>query len=97
MKTVEDLKASFKECQEEIAKIDSTYDFLGLDMIEGRAVKILQLMEVQIGEIGSEMYSAIKMRRAAIAQGKVKEPKAEPKAEPKEKTAPKKKAKKAKK
>ena len=71
MESIEALKASFKECQEEIAKIDSTYDFLGLDTIEGRAVKILQLMEVQISDIGSELYSNIKMRRAAIAQGKV--------------------------
>ena len=74
MESIEALKASFKECQEEIAKIDSTYDFLGLDMIEGRAVKILQLMEIQISDIGSELYSNIKMRRAAIAQGKVTAP-----------------------
>lgn len=78
MESIEALKASFKECQEEIAKIDSTYDFLGLDTIEGRAVKILQLMEVQISDIGSELYSNIKMRRAAIAQGKVTAPAEKP-------------------
>ena len=90
MKSFEDAAKTFREFECELERLDDTYDVAKLDQIEMRAVRILQLLEVQIGSIGAELYATIKQRRAAILQGKF-EPKAEEKAE-EPAPAPKKKA-----
>ena len=108
MKSFEDAAKTFREFECELERLDDTYDIAKLDQVEMRAVRILQLLEVQIGSIGAELYATIKQRRAAILQGRF-EPKAEVKVEnleeelreiakkegpffPEEKPAPKKKA-----
>ena len=97
MKTFEDAAKTFRDFECELERLDDTYEIAKLDEIEMRSVRILQLLEAQIGSIASELYTTIKMRRADILQGKYKpvEKKAEPKAEKPAKPA--KKAKKAKK
>lgn len=94
MKTFEDAAKTFREFECELERLDDTYEIAKLDEVEMRSVRILQLLEAQIGSIASELYTTIKMRRADILQGKYKpaEKKVEPKAE-----KPAKKAKKAKK
>ena len=95
MKTFEDAAKSFREFECELERLDDTYDIAKLDEIELRSVRILQLLEAQIGSIASELYSTIKMRRADILQGKFKQ--VEEKKVAEEKPAEKKPAKKAKK
>lgn len=80
MQAFEDAAKTFRELECELESLDDTYDIAKLDQIEMRTVRILQLLEVQIGGIGSELYSAVKQRRAAILMGKF-EPKAEVKVE----------------
>lgn len=91
MKSFEDAAKTFREFECELERLDDTYDVAKLDQIEMRAVRILQLLEVQIGSIGAELYASIKQRRAAILQGKY-EPKGEAPLTEEEKPAPKKKA-----
>ena len=91
MKSFEDAAKTFREFECELERLDDTYDVAKLDQIEMRAVRILQLLEVQIGSIGAELYATIKQRRAAILQGKY-EPKGEAPLTEEEKPAPKKKA-----
>ena len=71
MKSLDALLENVSSFAEEIKKIDDSYDFFELDGVEGKAVRMLQLMEVQIGDIGAELYSIIKKRRASIAMGRV--------------------------
>lgn len=97
MQSFEDAAKTFRDFECELESLDDTYDIDKLDQIEMRSVRILQLLEAQIGSIASELYSVIKMRRADILQGKFNqaEKKDEPKAEkPAKKTKPAKKAKK---
>lgn len=91
MKSFEDAAKTFREFECELERLDDTYDVAKLDQIEMRAVRILQLLEVQIGSIGAELYASIKQRRAAILQGKY-ESKGEAPLTEEEKPAPKKKA-----
>lgn len=92
MQAFEDAAKTFRELECELERLDDTYDIVKLDQVEMRAVRILQLLEVQIGGIGSDLYAAVKQRRAAILMGKF-EPKAEVKVEePAPAPAPKKKA-----
>lgn len=98
MQAFEDAAKTFRELECELERLDDTYDINKLDQVEMRTVRILQLLEVQIGGIGSDLYSAVKQRRAAILQGKF-EPKTEAKVEepapapaPKKKTTRKKKS-----
>lgn len=76
MQAFEDAAKTFRELECELERLDDTYDVIKLDQVEMRAVRILQLLEVQIGSIGADLYAAVKQRRAAILQGKF-EPKAE--------------------
>lgn len=80
MQSFEDAAKTFREFECELERLDDTYDVAKLDQVEMRAVRILQLLEVQIGGIGAELYSVVKQRRAAILQGKYA-PKAEAKVE----------------
>lgn len=91
MQAFEDAAKTFRELECELERLDDTYDINKLDQVEMRTVRILQLLEVQIGGIGSDLYAAVKQRRAAILQGKF-EPKVEAPLTEKEKPAPKKKA-----
>lgn len=91
MKSFEDAAKTFREFECELERLDDTYDVAKLDQIEMRAVRILQLLEVQIGSIGAELYASIKQRRAAILQGKYASKGEAPLTE-EEKPAPKKKA-----
>lgn len=97
MQAFEDAAKTFRELECELERLDGTYDIAKLDQIEMRTVRILQLLEVQIGGIGSELYAAVKQRRAAILMGKF-EPKSEaplteePAPAPKKKTTRKKKS-----
>lgn len=90
MQAFEDAAKTFRELECELERLDDTYDINKLDQAEMRTVRILQLLEVQIGGIGSDLYAAVKQRRAAILQGKF-EPKAEAPLTEEEKPAPKKK------
>lgn len=98
MQAFEDAAKTFRELECELERLDDTYDIAKLDQIEMRTVRILQLLEVQIGGIGSELYAAVKQRRAAILMGKftpkaeVEEKVEEPAPAPKKKTARKKKS-----
>lgn len=80
MQAFEDAAKTFRELECELERLDDTYDIVKLDQVEMRAVRILQLLEVQIGGIGSDLYAAVKQRRAAILMGKF-EPKSEVKIE----------------
>lgn len=71
MKSVETFEGTLKTVKDEIAKIDETYDLYSLGEAEGKVVRALQLLEVQISEIGSELYAVVRQRRADISQGKV--------------------------
>lgn len=90
MQAFEDAAKTFRELECELERLDDTYDIAKLDQVEMRSVRILQLLEVQIGGIGSELYAAVKQRRAAILMGKF-EPKSEAPLTEEEKPAPKKK------
>lgn len=70
MQAFEDAAKTFRELECELERLDDTYDIAKLDQVEMRAVRILQLLEVQIGGIGADLYAAVKQRRAAILQGK---------------------------
>lgn len=98
MKSFEDAAKTFREFECELERLDGTYDIAKLDEVEMRSVRILQLLEAQIGSIAAELYSAIKMRRAGILQGKyatpVKEEPAEKAPKPVKKAKSSKKAKK---
>lgn len=87
MQAFEDAAKTFRELECELERLDDTYDVIKLDQVEMRAVRILQLLEVQIGGIGSDLYAAVKQRRAAILQGKF-EPKTEAPLIEEEKPAP---------
>ena len=78
MKSVDSFEETFNTLKAEIAKIDEAYDNLSLGRVEGKAVRALQLMEAQIGDIGGELYATVKQRRAGIAQGRIVEPEAKP-------------------
>lgn len=65
-------KETVKELEKELDSIENAYDNSTVSKIEMRSVRILQLLEAQIGSIGSELYSTLKFRRAGIAQGKYK-------------------------
>lgn len=69
MSAFEDAAKTFRELECELERLDDTYDINKLDQVEMRAVRILQLLEVQIGSIGAELYSAVKQRRARIQRG----------------------------
>lgn len=90
MQAFEDAAKTFRELECELERLDDTYDIVKLDQIEMRTVRILQLLEVQIGSIGSDLYTAVKQRRAAILMGKF-EPKSEAPLTEEEKPTPKKK------
>lgn len=90
MSAFEDAAKTFRELECELERLDDTYDIAKLDQVEMRTVRILQLLEVQIGGIGSDLYAAVKQRRAAILMGKF-EPKGEAPLTEEETPAPKKK------
>lgn len=69
MKAYEDMCKTIRELECELESLDDCYDIAKLDKIEMRTVRILQLLEVQIGGIGSELYAAVKQRRARINMG----------------------------
>lgn len=71
MKSIEAFDETLKTVKAEIAKVDETYSLEALGEAEGKVVRALQLLEVQISEIGSELYANVRQRRADIAQGKI--------------------------
>ena len=70
MLSYEEAAKTFRDIECELESLDTCYEIPELDKIETRTVRMLQLLEAQIGSIGAELYSNIKMRRAAISQGK---------------------------
>lgn len=69
MKAYEEMCKTLRELECELESLDDTYDIGKLDQVEMRIVRILQLLEVQIGYIGSDLYAEVKQRRARINAG----------------------------
>ena len=67
----------FIESVEKVKDIDNSVD---LSELERKAVRALQLAEVQIAEAGDDLYCAVRDQRRAINEGRVvkKEVKSEP-------------------
>lgn len=60
--------AIFIESVEKVKDIDNSAD---LSEIERKAVRALQLAEVQIAEAGDDLYCAVRDQRRAINEGRV--------------------------
>lgn len=67
----------FIECVEKVKDIDNSAE---LSDIERKAVRALQLAEVQIAEAGDDLYCVVRDQRRAINEGRIvkKEVKSEP-------------------
>lgn len=74
--------AIFIESVEKVKDIDNSAD---LSEIERKAVRALQLAEVQIAEAGDDLYCAVRDQRRAINEGRVVK-KEEVKSEPSDNT-----------
>lgn len=60
--------AIFIESVEKVKDIDNSAD---LSEVERKAVRALQLAEVQIAEAGDDLYCAVRDQRRAINEGRV--------------------------
>lgn len=72
MEDIEALKKTFDRFLEDVKKIDEISNFRELDQLEIKLVRMLQLMEAEIGYTGRGLYDMIQARRMLIRQGKVK-------------------------
>lgn len=73
MKSLEDFEETLSRLRTEIDRLTHAIDSADIDDAEMKAVRMLQLLEFEIGTIGQEMYEAAKLRRAAIRMGEIKE------------------------
>lgn len=72
MEDIKALKTTFDRFLDDVKKIDTMTDFRELDDLEIKLVRMLQLMEAEIGYTGRGLYDMIQARRAAIRNGDVK-------------------------
>lgn len=69
MKSLEDFNQTLSRLNSAIRNIETTSDMNEISANEIEAVRIMQLLEFQIGGIGQELYEHIKMKRNAIRRG----------------------------
>lgn len=68
-KSFEDFEATKARLKTNLDAISACSNFSDLSKIEIETVRILQLLEVQISEIGRELYETVRRRRADIQMG----------------------------
>lgn len=69
MKSLDDFEATLVRLRAAIAEVEATDDAFDISKKESESVRILQLLEFQIGAIGQELYETVKKRHAAILRG----------------------------
>lgn len=71
MRSLDDFNQTLSRLNDAIHTIESTDDMSVISSSELEAVRIMQLLEFQIGGIGQELYEHIKLKRNSIRRGEV--------------------------
>lgn len=71
MENVKNLKDTINTFVDCVKKIDGVTVMKDLAPIERKAVRALQLAEIQISEAGDDLYNAVRKKRRELSVGKV--------------------------
>lgn len=69
MKSLEDFNQTLSRLNDAIFAIERSDNYLEISKLEMEAVRILQLLEFQVGTIGQEMYEYVKDKRNRMQRG----------------------------
>lgn len=71
MKALDDFNETVGRLTAALSAVQNSTDTFTLSRKEAEAVRILQLLEVQIGAIGQELYRTVRTRHGAILRGEI--------------------------
>ena len=69
MKSLEDFNQTLSRLNDSIFAIERSDNFTEISKLEMEAVRILQLLEFQVGTIGQELYAYVKDKRNRMQRG----------------------------
>lgn len=81
MKSLEDFNQTLSRLNDAIFSVERATQFSDINKGEREAVRILQLLEFQVGTIGQELYEYVKAKRVSLQRGIVSNPLGEEKHE----------------
>lgn len=73
MRSLEEFQETFERLKVEIGALSNATNASDISDHEMKAVRMLQLLEFEVGSIGQEMYEMAKLRRGAIHRGEITE------------------------
>ena len=68
-KALDDFQDTVNRLRGNLLKIDSCYNFSDLSKYEIETVRVLQLLEAQVGELGRELYDIVRKKRVDLQMG----------------------------